>query len=156
MNSMNGTAREPVLARVRDLVDSGKFDEALGVIAASGIQDPLLVNAAGVCHLRAGRPARAVEVFRGLCVGEGVGIRRGAPPLHVANYASALLLAENLSGYRNAVRSLDESSHPDAARLRAAVTGWERSLGRWRRLALTLGVWLPKQPFGGGPPPGEL
>jgi hypothetical protein len=156
MNSSNGPDREHVLGRARDLVNQGKFDEALKVITTSGIKDAAVANAAGVCHLRAGRPDRAVAVLRDLCVGDGTDVKHDASPLHVVNYATALLLTGNLSGYRHVLRSVAESQHPAAVRLSTATTVWERSLGRWRRLGMMLGVWTPKLPIDLGFPPGEL
>jgi len=156
MNRSDTATREHVLGEVRALVNEGKLSDALQLIAASGIKDAELANAAGVCHLRAGRPERAVDVFRELCVGEGVGVKPDASPLHVVNFATALLLTRNLSGCRHMLRHLGASPHPAAIRLRTALTTWEHSLGRWRRLGLKLGLWEPRTPIDLGFPPGAL
>ena len=155
MNKSESRSRELVLQEVRALVERGQPDEALKLIRSAGGADPMLTNAAGVCHLRAGRPAEAVEVFHGLCVGEGIGLRPGASPLHVANFATALLLTGNLHGCRHHLQYV-EDSHPVAVRLRSAIAAWEGSLGGWRRVLLRVGMCQPKGPIDLGSPAGAF
>jgi|GEM_PF-2881967 len=146
MKSSESLVRERVLREVVALVERGLPDEALKLLKSANGADPVLLNAAGVCHLRAGRPDRAVEVFRRLCVGEGIGMRPDVSQLHAANFATALLLSGNLNACRHHLRFV-EPSHPVAVQVGAAIAKWERSLGRWRQLMLRLGLWDPKRPI---------
>lgn len=155
MTSSESVGRERVLREVVALVDRGLPEEALKLIKSANGADPVLINAVGVCHLRAGRPDRAVEVFRGLCVGEGIGVRSGASQLHVANFATALLLTGNLNACRHHLRLVDPR-HPVAVQLSGAISAWEASLGGWRRLLRRAGVYEPKRPIELGSPPGSF
>lgn len=155
MKKSEPAGREQLLQRVRALVEQGKADEALKLIKSVDGTDPVLMNAAGVCYLRAGRPAKAVEVFHRLCVGDGLGVRAGTSPLHVANFAAALLLSGNLNGCRHKLRLVDRS-HPVAVQLHSAIARWEGSLGAWQRVLLRLGMFEPERPIGLDGPAGAF
>ncbi|MFG0243399.1 MAG: hypothetical protein ACF8R9_11505 [Phycisphaerales bacterium JB054] len=155
MKSSESVVRERVLREVVALVERGLPDDALKLLKSANGADPVLMNAAGVCHLRAGRPDRAVEVFRRLCVGEGIGIRPDANQLHVANFATALLLSGNLNACRHHLRLVDPR-HPVAAQVSGAIAGWEASLGGWQRLLRRVGMYEPKRPLELGSPPGSF
>lgn len=155
MNKSECRNREQVLQEVRALVERGLPDQALNLIKATDAIDPVMMNAAGVCHLRAGRPTKAIEVFHRLCVGDGIGLRPGVSPLHVANFATALLLVGNLHGCRHHLRHV-EQSHPVAVQLQSAIAEWERSLRGWQRLLLPLGMCDPKRPIDLDSPPGAF
>lgn len=155
MSESESERTERVLQEVRVLAEQGQADEALRILKSVNGDDPVLMNAAGVCHLRAGRPAQAVQVFHRLCVGEGVGLRSAVPPLHIANFATALLLSGNLHGCIYHLRYVDRS-HPVSAQLHAAIANWERSLGGWRRLLRRLGMYEPERPLELDTPPGAF
>lgn len=155
MKSSESVVGGRLLPEIFALVERGLPDEALKLIKSANGTDPELLNATGVCYLRAGRPEKAVEVFHRLCVGEGLGLRSDASPLHVANFATALLMAGNLNGCRHHLRFVDRS-HPVAVQVHAAIAGWEGSLGGWQRALLRLGMCEPKRPLELGCPPGAL
>lgn len=156
MSKSNFASLEQALAQVRKLVDEDNAREALDVIAKFGANSAEMRNAYGVCLMRAGDLDKAIETYRGLCVGEGVNLRSDAPPVHLTNFATALLLKGNLTGCLDILHHLQGSPHPAAARLQAAIDRWRQSLTWWQRLGLSTGAYEPRKPVDLGFPPGDF
>lgn len=146
-----------VLALVQKLLDAGRPKDAVELIRKFGASSPELSNAYGVALMRAGETAKAVDVYRGLCVGEsGFCLKADLPTDFVANYATALLLANNVSGCVATLREITEPGDPYVVKLRAAIRGWRRTLGWWRRLAFDWYGVEPDRPVPLDFPPGAF
>jgi hypothetical protein len=123
-----------VLALVHQLLDAGKASEAVELLRQSGKGSPELSNAYGVSLMRAGEITKAIDVYRSLCLSEnGVCLKTDLPTRYKANFATALLLAKNVSGCLSILGEVDDEGDPGVLRLRAAITRWSQSLSRWRR-----------------------
>lgn len=145
-------AEAQLLARVAHLLDEGKPDAALTLLPAGG--SPWLQNARGVCLMRLGRPAPALDALRPLVFDHtGLAVRRDADPLHQVNFATALLLDGNADGFWGVFRGVRDRTHPAVVRVEAAVWRWRSRLSFAQRLLVA---------FGGGPrptldvPPGDV
>ncbi|QJW94562.1 tetratricopeptide repeat protein [Frigoriglobus tundricola] len=142
-----------LLSRIAHLLGTGAAESALAALPES--RSPWVRNARGVCLLRLGRPAQAVEVLRGLVFARhGLSVRPNVHPVFAANYATALLLDGNPDGFHGILSSVRDRSHPAVTRLDDAVWRWKVGMTFWQRVASIFGV--------GGPPlvidfpPGEL
>jgi hypothetical protein len=145
------------LALVKKLLEAGQPLEAAEIVNKHGSNAPELRNAYGVALLRSGQTAKALEVYRGLCLHEsGLCLKPGLTPALKANYATALLLAKNVGGSVAVLREIDSPQHPYVQKLRAAIYHWRRSLGWWQRLAFDWYGAEPDQPVTLDFPPGEL
>lgn len=131
------------LAKVRALAAENNVGGAIEYIKSIGMSNVQLRNAFGVCLIRAGELDKATDTFRALCVGEGVVLKSDADPLHLTNYATALLLKGNVSGCLNILQHLRDSEHAATARLRDAVERWRASLSWWQRFNVNLGTYEP-------------
>lgn len=152
----NPETNDELLLRVDALLEEGKVEEAIRMLRGRGLDAPALRNAMGVCLMRAGKPQAAVEVYRDLLViPGGVSLKLDAPLLHKVNYATALLLAGNVSGCRTILDDLRNDGHPSVARLRAAIAAWRRTLGVFERLRCALLGEAPR-PVTLDFPPGEV
>src|SRR5262249_18373173 len=140
-------ARQPevadLLRKVEKFLEEGKPAAALERIARSRISSPWLENATGVCQLRLGNPAGAIDTFRRLVLAPGGLILRGdVPTPFKVNFATALLMDGNLSGGLQVLAELREEC-PAARAIRDAVRRWKGGMTFWQRL------WMA---FGGQPP----
>ncbi|MBO0697987.1 MAG: hypothetical protein J2P46_06320 [Zavarzinella sp.] len=138
--------------QVRDLLGAGRPADALAVIRAAGTRGAVAENARGVCLLRLDRISEALEVLRPL-VFRGTDIRPDAPAVVRANFATALLLDDNLDAGERVLASVAELC-PAADRLRAAIHKWRTGRG-WKARLLGLLGWSDG-PVALGFPPGEL
>lgn len=142
-----------LLARVANLLRDGKSEEALALAPAAG--SPWVRNARGVCLLRLGRAAQAVEALRDLVFDRsGFAVRADADPTFQANYAAALLLDGNADGFWDILGGIRDRSNPAVARLDDAVGRWKagRPWGHWLRSLLGAAA----RPLALDFPPGDL
>ena len=72
------------------------------------------------------------------------------------NYATALLLARNVSGCVALLKEVNQEQVAYVGKLRAAIERWRRSLGWWRRLAFDWYGAEPSKPVTLDFQPGEL
>jgi len=142
-----------LLSRIARFLGAGAAENALAALPES--RSPWVRNARGVCLLRLGRPAQAVEVLRSLVFSRsGLSVRPNAHPVFLANYATALLQDGNSDGFHSILGSVRDRNHPAVARLDDAVRRWKAKMTFWQWIASIFGV--------GGPslaidfPPGEL
>lgn len=140
MSKSNPPTLERALAQVRDLLEQNKPREAIALITQFGAKNEQIRNAYGVCLMRIGEHDKALEVYRGLCISQGVCLKPDAPVVHLVNYATALLLLHNISGCMDILRQVPALDHPGAMRLRSAVDRWRKSLNLWQRLGWLCGV----------------
>ena len=120
------------LEQVRDLLQQGQLSKALELLRSKD-RSPWVENARAVCLMRLGEPDKAIALYRGMLLRSGVLIREDAPPVFVANFATALLLAGNLPGAISTLGELPQEA-PEADRLRETIRRWRRSLGTLDRL----------------------
>jgi sugar phosphate isomerase/epimerase len=134
------------LEHIRELLDHDRPGEALNFITHFGNSSPEMENARAVCLLRLGRLDEAIEVLRDLTF-EGLQvIPDHVPALFQVNFAIAMLRANRDKGGPLAISDrLTGNEHPEAARLKAAVDQWKKSLGPLGRLRCRLGLY-PAQP----------
>ena len=155
--SRNPEKVSDVLALVRKLLDAAKPENAIELIQKQGTRSAELTNAHGVALMRNGDAAKAVEVYRSLCINEsGFSIRQNVPTTIKVNYATALLLANNVTGCLATLREINEKNNPNVLKLRAAINRWRRSLSWWQRLAFAWYGAEPNRPVPLDFPPGEL
>jgi hypothetical protein len=134
-----------LLSQIDRHLQEGKSEKALDVIARVGMKSPWLANAAGVCQLRRGNTAVAVEVFRGLVLASGgIVLRDDVPVVFKTNYAAALLASDNLAGCLSVLARLCDDDHPAVRRLRAAIQHWKSGLTLWQKLQWHLGGHPPR------------
>lgn len=152
----NPERNSDLLTRIDELLRTGRVDEAIQMLRTRGLDSPALRNAMGVCLMRAGKAAQAVDVYRDLLmIPGGISLKLDAPTLHAVNYATALLLMGNVSGCRTIVDDIPGAPHPSVVRLRAAIAAWKRTLSPIQRLRCALLGEAPK-PVSLDFPPGEL
>ncbi|HKQ49715.1 MAG TPA: hypothetical protein VJZ71_16700 [Phycisphaerae bacterium] len=140
MSKSNPATLERALAQVRDLLDQDKPGDAINLIMRFGAKNAEIRNAYGVCLMRLGEFAKALEVYRGLCISQGVSLKPDAPVVHLINYATVLLLLQNVAGCIDILRQIPASSHIGATRVQSAVDRWRRSLRWWQRLGWLGGI----------------
>jgi hypothetical protein len=141
-----GTCQEPaertVLQRVQQLLEEGKPKEALNFLRSSGTATtPHLGNALGVCLLRLGDAEQAIQVYRGLLFADGgLSLSRSAPTTFKANFATAMLMKNNVSGCLDVLSETEEKQHPAVQQLRAAIRRWRKGLTFGQKIKSFLGI----------------
>jgi hypothetical protein len=144
-----------VLNQVETLLRAGQPRQALDLLARGKDHSPWSANATGVCLLRLGRADRAVELYRTLVLSEGLFLRPDVPTAWKVNFATALLMADNLPGCVRVLAEMQEEHHPGVQRLRAALDRWHKGLAAWEKVRWFLGG-QPARPVELDFPPGEL
>jgi hypothetical protein len=145
-----------LLQKVERVLQAEGPEEALELLARSRDNSPWVTNARGVCLLRLGEAARAVDLFRGLVLGAGgLCLRQDVPTVFQTNFATALLLAGNLSGFLSALADTHDKGHPAVQRLAAAVGKWRAGLSFWEKVRWYLGGEVGR-PVTLDCPPGDL
>lgn len=154
--SQHENRKSEVLHRVRDLLDTGRAEQALDLLKGGGNRSKAAVNAYGVCLMRLGRIDEATAVFRKLVAsGAGFSIDTDTPTVFQTNYGMALLLGKHVDGCVGVLNQIKDQAHPAVIKIRGAIEEWKRTLGSVRRfLALLLG--LPDATVPTAFPPGDL
>jgi hypothetical protein len=134
------SSEQILLEKAEDLLRTGKPKEALEQLYHSRSGANALANARAVCLLRLGHAKEALNLLRPLVVSQ-VDLRHDAPLALKVNFATALLLDNNVSG---CVRALDEiGDDNDAVRqLRAAINNWRGKLSLWQKMRYAMGAEL--------------
>jgi hypothetical protein len=128
-----------VLDQVEKLLQAGQPKQALDLLARSKVHLPWSTNATGVCLLRLGQADRAVELFRNLVLSGSLFLRPDVPTAWKVNFATALLMADNLAGCVRLLAEIEEEDHPGVQRLRAALQSWHNRLSVWEKVRWFLG-----------------
>jgi hypothetical protein len=157
---VNGAAARPseiadLLDKVARLLREGSPERALIVLTRAWCNSPWMTNALGVCQLRLGNAAVAVEVFRGLVLAGGLFLRADVPAVFKTNYATALLAADNLAGCLRVLDEMRDEDNPAVRRLRESVRRWEKSLTFRQKVRWYFGG-QPEHPLVLDFPPGDL
>ena len=114
-------------------------------------------NARGVCLLRLGRHAEALYLFRGLVVDPATDmVIPGLPGVYKTNFATALLLVNNVSGCIDVLDRMRDDQNPCVIRLRRAVAEWKRSLNPFKGLFFSIYGDASGRPVVLDFPPGDL
>jgi hypothetical protein len=146
-----------VLALIRRLLSESKPKEAIDRIRRFGATCPELSNAYGVCLMRAGETAKAIELYRNFCIGEGgVCLRPDVPIVFKTNFATALLLAGNVAGCLSVLQEISREHDAGVVKLRVAIARWKRSLTWLERCWFAMSGEAPKRPVVLDFPPGDL
>ena len=136
-----------MLALVQKLLAVGKPKDAVELLRRFGSGSPELRNAYGVSLMRAGEVAKAIDVFRSLVIsGSGVCLKTEAPTPLKTNFATALLLAKNVSGCLSVLREINDERDAGVMQLRVAIARWKRSLTWWQQLWLKVSGEAPEKP----------
>jgi hypothetical protein len=131
--------------RIVAQIEAGQYEAALKGAQVKSSTDIRLRNAAGVCLLRLGRPAAAVQLFRPLVFApDGLTLLRDVPDVVRLNFATALLLDGRSSGCTDMLRQVDRKL-PGAQQLRRSIRAWKSQLSLWKRLCWVTGVGAPQK-----------
>lgn len=149
--------REQTWRKAISLLEKNEAKQAMELVSPHAKENHQLTNLYGVCLMRAGNPQAAVQVYRSLVLaGNGLDLRSDVPTVYVANYATALFLADNIpGGYQVLTQLARREKHPAAAKLQDAMDRWFRGLSFWQRLNYRLGG-QPSIPVTFDFPPGFL
>jgi hypothetical protein len=144
-----------LLGRAEEILQQEGPRAALEMLAGTETT-PWVTNARGVCLLRLGEVQSALALFRRLAMApRGFGLRHEAPTVFKTNYATAQLLAGDLTGCTVTLGQAQDDGHPAVQRLRAAIARWRRGLTFWEWVCSVLGGAVPR-PIDLGFPPGDL
>lgn len=144
-----------LLTKVATSLDAGHPQKALELLQRSKVRSPWVTNAMAVCLLRLGDTPRAIEMFKGLAVTSGVCFRTDVPSVFITNFATALLMAHNVSGCLSALGAVRDDPNPTVQRLRGAIRQWKAGLSLWQKICWYWGD-TPGDPIELGFPPGEI
>jgi hypothetical protein len=145
---------QALLAQAASLLEENKIKEAMTLLARSNIESSWIQNALAVCQLRPGNAATAVNMLRGLVLG-GLALRADAPTVFKANYAAALLAANNVAGGLAVLTEVRDEANPAVQKLRTAVARWKGTLTLWQKINWYLGG-QPDVPLALDSPLGDL
>lgn len=140
---------------VDQFLKSGSPEKALQLISKSKNNSVWVKNATGVCQLRLGKPQVAIDIYRSILITNGVFLRSDAPPVFKINFAVALLMNNNLTGFYSALSEVKDEDHPSVIKLKNTVKDWKKKLTVWQKLQLICGTH-PAVPIELGFPPGDL
>lgn len=140
---------------IRELLNSGKPDQALQYIERNGQNNQPMLNARGVCLMRLGRVEAAVEALRDLTFHGLVCIPSDTPPLYQANYATALLMKGYTQEALEIMTSLAPNQHPYIAALHQTIAEWKKNLNIFLRFCCMVKLY-PSKRITLKYPPGDL
>jgi hypothetical protein len=145
-----------VLDRARQMLDKGQAQAALDVLDSCGQSSRIIQNAKGVCMMRLGRHEPAVKIFRDLVFpGGALAIPDETPTIFRSNYATSLLLVDNIVTGLQMLGQIPDRRHPAVVQLKGAVRSWKRSMSFFARIGLVIGI-TPRKPFRMDSAPGAL
>lgn len=154
--SARSSTTASILRRCEDLLARGDTRGGLDLIATGKKSDPYLENARGVCLMRLGRSREAVELFRGLVLqGDSLSLADEVPPGFVTNFATALVLENNVKGALLVLGELHLDAYAAVGHLRDAIARWRAGLSWRARLSYSM-YGTVHGPIDLGGPPGEL
>ena len=150
------TSQGLIVAVDRRLAE-GRRDDALHLLRTFKAESLEMRNAYGVGLMRAGEFNTAIDVFRSLVLdSSGVCVKPDVPDTVLVNYATALLLARNVTGCVEALKDVRVQNHAGVIRLLSAINEWKKQMSWWRRAWLRLSGVSPSITVVLGYAPGEL
>ncbi len=145
-----------LLNRAREMLDQGQVEAALDVLDSCGQSSRTIQNAKGVCMMRLGRHELAMKIFRDLVFpGGSFAIPDETPTIFRSNYATSLLLVDNVVTGLQILGQIPDRQHPAVVHLKAAVRKWKASMSWLTRIGLLIGI-TPQKPFNMDSSPGAL
>ena len=129
------------LDEARQLIKEGKPQDALDLLSRHPEGGPEIMNMRGVCLLRTGKAAQALDLFRPLVFPGGFCLDTSVPLIYLTNYATALLLVGNVMIARETIGQVPDQRHEAVLRLRGAMARWKSRLGFFRCILLPLGIY---------------
>jgi hypothetical protein len=144
-----------LLAKVAALLESGHARKALELLQRWKVKSPWVTNAMAVCMMRLEDAPRSVQLLKGLVITSGVCFRNDVPAVFLINFATALLLTNNISGSKDALGMVPDQHAPGVVRLRDAIRRWWTELSFWQKLRWYWGDTLD-HPVQLDFPPGEI
>jgi hypothetical protein len=144
-----------LLTKVAAALDAEHPRKALEMLQRWKVKSPWVTNAMAVCLMRLGDAPRAVEMLKGLVVTSGVCFRSDVPAVFLTNFATALLMIDNVSGCESALGAIPDQQAPGIQRLRTAIRKWKAGLSFWQKMRWYWGDTLA-HPVKLDFPPGEI
>lgn len=155
--SRNPETVEEILSDAATMLSEGQARAAAEAVFRFGIRCPELSNAYGVCLMRIGENAKALDIYRNLCIDNtGVSLRRDRATLYHVNYATCLLLNRNAAGCESILREINREQDPNVIKLRSAYRRWRATLSWLERIKLSLFGICPDKTVQLDYPPGDL
>jgi hypothetical protein len=144
------------MERIRVLLDDNRPADALEAVNNSGQKSALMENARGVCLMRLGKTEQAVKVLQEVVFPQGnICVPPGIPVIYQTNFATAMLMINNVESAISILNQLDDRQHPAVAKLSVAIKRWEKNIGLVGRLLCLLGIY-PNKSVVLDFPPGEI
>ena len=107
-------------------------------------------------RLRLGRHELAVKIFRDLVFpGGAFAIPDDTPTIFRSNYATSLMLVDNIVTGLEILGQIPDRQHPAVVQLKIAVRNWKASMSWLARVGLLIGI-TPQKPFSMDSAPGAL
>lgn len=128
-----------LLDQVEKCLQEGQPKKALEVLSRNKIPSAWSTNAVAVCLLRLGQADRAIELLRPLVLSGSLFLRPDVPTAWKVNFATALLMTDNLFGCLQVLRDIRDEQHPSVQRLRGAFHRWQKGLPLWQKIQWFLG-----------------
>ncbi len=129
-----------LLDEVQKLLDEGRPETALERIGKSKLRSPWVTNATAVCQMRLGKQDLALRTLRGLVITNGVILRGDAPLIFRINFATALLLQENVSGATATLGEIQQEDHPAVKQLREVIARWKAQMNFCQKFLWAIGI----------------
>lgn len=134
---------ESVLKNVDRMLQEGSPDKALDLLQRSKSNSPWLANAIAVCHMRLGKTRLAIDIYRRIALAGGLTLKEDIPIIFKINFATALLINNNLSGYTATIAQSKAEDHPETIKLETEIQAWKSKMTVWQRIKLSLGLEPP-------------
>ena len=145
-----------VLSRASEMLDRGQAQAALDVVDSCGQSSRVIQNAKAVCLMRLGRNELAVKILRDLVFpGGAFAISDETPTVFRSNYATSLLLLDNIVTGLQILGHIPDRQHPAVVQLKSEVRNWKASMSWLARIGLVIGI-TPRKPFRMDSAPGAL
>jgi hypothetical protein len=135
----------PKLKRVRESVEKGDYQRALGLLPADS-RDLEILNSRAVCLMRLGRFEQAFTLLRSSVLHLGTLAARAQVPDHMKiNFATALFYGGHPSGALDMLAEIRREDDVAVKQLRQATAQWVAEMGWLRRLDWKLNRIDPKK-----------
>lgn len=137
-------------------LEAGDLQGVLDELRGPAARDPWLANARAVALMRAGYVREAVETCMRLALEpDSIALRPQLPIVFATNYATALLLDQNVEGALVVLRQVADDAHPTVQRLREHVRLWRAGLSLLDRVRFKM-YGIVGRPLAAPDPVGEL
>ncbi|MBN2064537.1 MAG: CDC27 family protein [Sedimentisphaerales bacterium] len=146
---------QEITLHTRELLEQGKYQEALQYLKKTGKRNHQLDNIRGVCLIRLGQYEEAISVLKEIVFQGNICIPQDTPVSYQINFATAMIMANKKSGAISVLTSLNEKTCPQVCQLKRAIKNWAKGLNFWEKLCYLSGSY-PQKPITLDFVPGEL